>query len=358
MDVVLRVVEGPHQGREYTFNPARYVRGGALVPGAFLGPGRRVSCRAPHFLIEFNPPLCFLRDLESTNGTKVNGQRVETARLNDGDVIRAGKERLLDPRRAYLGRDPPGQVPRLPHRRARRRRPRGAAGRGGRSNGSARRASSSAASSPRRPRDTGSSRGSAAAAWARSTKGRNLADGRAVAIKMMVPTVAAQRPRPRLLPPRDGRLAGPPAPEHRRLLRGPGGRGAIRAGHGIRPRLERPDLGLGPPQARSSRALRRGSACNCSRPWSTPTRRGTSTRDIKPSNLIVTGPCLPARREALRFRPRQELPRPTPGSPASPLQGDIGGSVGFLSPDHIRDFRQVKEPADIYSARGDPCITS
>src|SRR5256885_9328296 len=27
-------------------------------------------------------------------------------------------------------------------------------------------------------------------------------------------------------------------------------------------------------------------------------------------------------------------------------QGDIGGSAGFLSPDHIRDFRQVKEPAD------------
>ena len=31
-------------------------------------------------------------------------------------------------------------------------------------------------------------------------------------------------------------------------------------------------------------------------------------------------------------------------------QGDIGGSVGFISPDHIRDFREVKEPADIYSA--------
>ena len=31
-------------------------------------------------------------------------------------------------------------------------------------------------------------------------------------------------------------------------------------------------------------------------------------------------------------------------------QGDIGGSVGFISPDHIRDFREAKEPADIYSA--------
>ena len=31
-------------------------------------------------------------------------------------------------------------------------------------------------------------------------------------------------------------------------------------------------------------------------------------------------------------------------------QGEVGGSTGFLSPDHIREFRNVKEPADIYSA--------
>ena len=37
-------------------------------------------------------------------------------------------------------------------------------------------------------------------------------------------------------------------------------------------------------------------------------------------------------------------------------QGDIGGSVGFISPDHIRDFREVKEPADIYSAGGHPLL--
>ena len=31
-------------------------------------------------------------------------------------------------------------------------------------------------------------------------------------------------------------------------------------------------------------------------------------------------------------------------------EGDFGGSMGFLSPDHIRDFREVKEPADLYGA--------
>jgi eukaryotic-like serine/threonine-protein kinase len=31
-------------------------------------------------------------------------------------------------------------------------------------------------------------------------------------------------------------------------------------------------------------------------------------------------------------------------------QGDIGGSIGFISPDHIREFSDIREPADIYCA--------
>ena len=31
-------------------------------------------------------------------------------------------------------------------------------------------------------------------------------------------------------------------------------------------------------------------------------------------------------------------------------QGDVGGSIGFISPDHIRQFSDVREPADIYCA--------
>ena len=36
-----------------------------------------------------------LRDLESTNGTFVNGQRVQTARLVQGDRLRVGRVELL-----------------------------------------------------------------------------------------------------------------------------------------------------------------------------------------------------------------------------------------------------------------------
>src|SRR5439155_24396399 len=43
-----------------------------------------------HFLVEVNPPRCRLLDLKSRNGIWVNGQRVESAELRDGDEIKAG----------------------------------------------------------------------------------------------------------------------------------------------------------------------------------------------------------------------------------------------------------------------------
>jgi serine/threonine-protein kinase len=44
-----------------------------------------------HCLIEIAPPQAFLRDLGSTNGTFVNGLRVETAYLKSGDRIQGGE---------------------------------------------------------------------------------------------------------------------------------------------------------------------------------------------------------------------------------------------------------------------------
>jgi len=47
-----------------------------------------------HCRIEANPPLCYLTDLDSRNGTFVNGERVSSAVLKDGDVIRVGTTEL------------------------------------------------------------------------------------------------------------------------------------------------------------------------------------------------------------------------------------------------------------------------
>jgi pSer/pThr/pTyr-binding forkhead associated (FHA) protein len=90
MRVILDVLEGPVKGRSFLFE-----RHDTFI----VGRSRFVHCPMPddlalsrdHFMIEINPPMCELRDLGSTNGTFVNNQRVERARLSSGDVIAAGQ---------------------------------------------------------------------------------------------------------------------------------------------------------------------------------------------------------------------------------------------------------------------------
>ena len=90
MRVILDVIQGPKRGRSFVFD-----RHDTFI----VGRSRFVHCPLPedsalsrdHFLIEVNPPRCELRDLNSTNGTFVNGRRVERARLDSRDLIAAGQ---------------------------------------------------------------------------------------------------------------------------------------------------------------------------------------------------------------------------------------------------------------------------
>ena len=77
--------------------------------------------------------------------------------------------------------------------------------------------------------------------------------------------------------------------------------------------------------------------------------KGYVHRDIKPSNLLITGPDDRPIVKLSDFGLAKSF-RDNAGFTGLTHQGDIGGSVGFISPDHICDFREVKEPADIYSA--------
>ena len=90
MEVVLRVTGGPHEGLEKVCHGQGSFLVGRSSHASCSMPGDRLLSRE-HFLIEVNPPLCDLTDLESTNGCKVNGLRVEKVRLRDGDVITAGE---------------------------------------------------------------------------------------------------------------------------------------------------------------------------------------------------------------------------------------------------------------------------
>ena len=90
MRVILDVTQGPKRGSSFIFD-----RHDTFI----VGRSRFVHCPLPedsalsrdHFLIEINPPRCELRDLNSTNGTFVNGRRVERARLDSEDRISAGQ---------------------------------------------------------------------------------------------------------------------------------------------------------------------------------------------------------------------------------------------------------------------------
>jgi RsiW-degrading membrane proteinase PrsW (M82 family) len=91
MKLSLRIESGTFAGREFD-----------LAAGAMtLGRGEGCSIRfdplvervmsKQHCAIERRPEGYFLVDLQSTNGTYLNGERISAARLNSGDVLQFGK---------------------------------------------------------------------------------------------------------------------------------------------------------------------------------------------------------------------------------------------------------------------------
>lgn len=90
MRVTLHVVAGPQTGRDFTFDQHDTFMIGRSEDAQFCLPHDRFFSRH-HCLLEIAPPQCFLRDLSSTNGTFVNGIRVETAHLKHGDRIQGGE---------------------------------------------------------------------------------------------------------------------------------------------------------------------------------------------------------------------------------------------------------------------------
>jgi serine/threonine-protein kinase len=94
MQVNLKVLAGPYQGSIFAFNQPDTFLIGRTKDSHLCLPDDRFFSRH-HCLLEINPPRCFLRDLGSTNGTFVNGVRVNESFLKHGDRIQGGATVLL-----------------------------------------------------------------------------------------------------------------------------------------------------------------------------------------------------------------------------------------------------------------------
>src|ERR1044072_8473869 len=94
MQVNLKVIAGPYKGRIFSFTQHDSFLIGRSRDAHLYLPDDRYFSRN-HCLLEINPPRSFLRDLNSTNGTFLNGRRVQYASLNDRDHIQCGETILI-----------------------------------------------------------------------------------------------------------------------------------------------------------------------------------------------------------------------------------------------------------------------
>jgi serine/threonine-protein kinase len=95
MRITLTVTSGPHKGRVFMFSGHDTFLVGRSKQVHFRLPLKDKYFSRIHFLVEVNAPHCRLMDMGSRNGTYVNGKKVDRADLQHGDRIRAGHTRLL-----------------------------------------------------------------------------------------------------------------------------------------------------------------------------------------------------------------------------------------------------------------------
>lgn len=94
MQINLRVLAGPYSGHVFSFTQPDTFLIGRTNDSHLCLPDDKFFSRH-HCLLEISPPHCFLRDLGSTNGTFVNGCKVAEASLKNGDRIQGGETVLL-----------------------------------------------------------------------------------------------------------------------------------------------------------------------------------------------------------------------------------------------------------------------
>lgn len=91
--VRLKITRGPHAGQQFHF-AQRHTLFAGRRQAANLRLERDSHFSRSHFRLDINPPTCYLIDQGSRNGTYVNGQRVTDCFLKSGDVISGGQTEI------------------------------------------------------------------------------------------------------------------------------------------------------------------------------------------------------------------------------------------------------------------------
>ena len=89
MILLLEVKSGPSKGKGVRLHPGQSVRVGRTSKSDFVLPNDN-HLSGMHFEVAVDDSGCHLRDLKSTNGTLINGQKIGDSVLHDGDTIMAG----------------------------------------------------------------------------------------------------------------------------------------------------------------------------------------------------------------------------------------------------------------------------
>ena len=91
--ITLDVTAGPHSGMRFQFDKHETLIAGR-AEAAQLRLQNDLHFSRHHFRLEVNPPVCYLLDLGSRNGTSVNGRKVKECFLKHGDVVSGGRTKI------------------------------------------------------------------------------------------------------------------------------------------------------------------------------------------------------------------------------------------------------------------------
>ena len=94
MKLILSVVDGPHVGKEYTFETRDSFLVGRGEDAHFKLSNDDPYFSRRHFVVEINPPRCRVLDLKSRNGTLLKGARIDRAVLKANDQIQLGSTKI------------------------------------------------------------------------------------------------------------------------------------------------------------------------------------------------------------------------------------------------------------------------